>query len=397
MENETLSIADFIAEPEAFIRRAHAMGCPVVDTDMGPMAVTQEAVRELLRSPRTRPAFSLVLQSWGVTSGAFYEWMSRSPLDMDGDRHREWRRLMARIFTPHSVEKLRPALAREAAGLSRALCARGQCEFIADFARVLPAIGLCELIGVPVEDRERFGVWCDTIGFGFNPVLAPTHIAEIDAALLALFDYVRALVEVRRGAPGDDFISNLIRVADETGALDSDLLVGSVAGLVFAGHETTKNQLGWMVVLLSEREAEWERVARQPQRALAVVEEVLRLRSTATAVGRLALQDVDLLGRTIPEGTPIIGSLWAANRDPQAFGCPHAFDVDAHEGQAHVAFGQGVHHCLGAALARLELQEALKALSARITCPRVLPGATFLPPIGINGPSRLPIQFAARP
>jgi cytochrome P450 len=121
-----------------------------------------------------------------------------------------------------------------------------------------------------------------------------------------------------------------------------------------------------------------------------------RTENVHTSTGRLALEDLELFGTRISKGQYLIGSLWAANRDAATFPNPQAFDVDGNRAGAQIAFGAGAHHCLGAALARAELQESLVALTARLTCPKVEAGATFLPPIGINGPTALPIAFTAR-
>jgi hypothetical protein len=137
-------------------------------------------------------------------------------------------------------------------------------------------------------------------------------------------------------------------------------------------------------------------VHREPSRAKDVVEEVLRFRSTVTSVGRLALEDVELFGTKIAKGSTIIASLWSANRHSAEFDKATSFDTDANRGGAQIAFGQGAHHCLGAALARAELQESLIALASRLECPKLEPGATFLPPVGINGPVTLPISVRAR-
>jgi cytochrome P450 len=383
-----------LADPDAALGRAREAGA-VVDTDLGTLVVRYEAVRGVLQDPRLRPSFSKFLERMGITSGPFYSWMSRSPLDMEGEQHREWRKLVLRTFTPRSVERLRPFLRSEANHLIDAFSPGETLDFIEAFARRLPSLGLCELIGVPVEDRGRFGVWADTLGLGFNLVMAPQRIGEIDAAVVQLLEYSKALVEARRKDPRDDLVSRLARGAEEDG-IDRELVYGTVAGLVFAGHETTKNQLGWLVTILSEAPAEWDRVARDPERAKDVVEEVLRFRSTVTSIGRLALEDVELFGTKVPKGSTLIASLWSANRDPAAFAKPASFDTDTNRGGAQLAFGQGAHHCLGAALARAELQEALIALAARLGCPKLEPGATFLPPVGINGPTVLPVRFAAR-
>jgi cytochrome P450 len=395
MEEEKLSIVDLLDDPDAALERARARGT-IVPIEMGYLVVDHEAARDLLLDRRLRAGFADFLQQMGVTSGAFFEWMSRSPLNMDGDEHRRWRRVMARTFTPHSVEKLRPFLRQEAIALVEAFADDGECEFMSAFARRLPSLGLCELIGVPKDDRERFGVWADTIGLGFNLALLVPRIADIDAALVALLDYCRGLVAARRENLRDDLVTRIARAASEEGGMDEDMVVASVAGLVFAGHETTKNQLGWLVTLLAERPEEWDRVAADPERSRAVVEEVLRLRGAVTSVGRTAAEDFSHAGAHLKQGDRVIVSLWGVNQDPKVFPQPTRFDVDAHREMPQMAFGHGMHHCLGAALARAELCESLAVLASRLRCPRIGEGAEFLPPIGINGPTRLPIHFERR-
>jgi cytochrome P450 len=390
-----VALVDLLTDPDAVLARARAAG-PVVESELGPMVVHHDAVRALAQSEKLRPAFSRVLEQFGVSSGAFYDWMSISPLDMEGPQHRVWRQLMLRAFTPKSVERLRPFLRGEANMLIDAFAPAGQCEFIEAFARKLPSAGLCELIGVPHPDRARFSDWADTVGLGFNMAVLPSRVADVDAAITALLDYADELIAARRREPTDDLVTRLAQAVNEEQGITEEMIRGSVAGLVFAGHETTKNQLGWMVAILSEVPDEWERVAREPARAADVVEEVLRFRSTAANFGRMALEDVEIGGVKIAKGTSVLASLWSANRDAKVFPKPDVVAVDENRGGVQVAFGQGAHHCLGAALARAELQEALIALAQRITCPKLEPGATYLPPLGINGPTALPISFAAR-
>src|SRR5688500_5284822 len=162
-----VALTDLLTNPDTVLAGARAAG-PIVETELGPMVVQHEAVRALAQSEKLRPAFSRVLEQFGVSSGAFYDWISISPLDMEGPQHRAWRQLMLRTFTPKSVERLRPFLRAEANGLIDAFLPAGRCEFIEAFARKLPSAGLCELIGVPHGDRERFAGWADTVGLGFN-------------------------------------------------------------------------------------------------------------------------------------------------------------------------------------------------------------------------------------
>jgi cytochrome P450 len=390
----SLGIQELVADPIGTLARARDEGA-IVATDIGLLVTRHEAARAILQDDeRFQPSFTRSLHQLGVTSGPFYEWMGRSPLDMGGEEHRRWRKLMVRTFTPKSVDALRPFLRTEAERLIDGFVPE-RVEFVSEFARVLPSLGICELIGVPAEDRERFGVWADTIGLGFNPILLPQRIGDIDEAITALLDYSVKLAELRRREPRDDLVSRLAVAAAEEG-IEPSWVQASIAGLVFAGHETTKNQLGWMITVLSEAGAEWDRVAAEPASARAAVEEVLRLRGTATNVGRLALEDVEVFGRSISQGTALVVSLWSSNRDAAVFPSPDRFDPAANGAGAQIAFGQGAHHCLGAALARAELQESLIALATRFTCPELLPGAEFLPPIGINGPTLLPLRFRRR-
>lgn len=394
MDDHVIALADFIADPDGTLRSARER-TTVAQTELGPIVVRHEAVRAMLQDPRLRPSFTSFLHQMGISSGAFYEWMSGSPLDMEGDEHRRWRQLMARTFTPKSVERLRPFLRSESHHLIDAFPSNGRCDFVEAFARKLPSLGLCELIGVPQEDRPHFSTVADTIGLGFNLMLLQSRIADIDAATLELLDYARSLVSRRLDQPRDDLVSRLAQAAREE-SIEEDRVVGSVAGLVFAGHETTKNQLGWMILVLSGVPAEWDSVSKAPGRAPLVVEEVLRFRSAATSVARVTTDDMELFGTKLAKDTQIVGSLWSANRDKDVFAAPDAFDPEKNRSGVQIAFGHGAHHCLGAALARAELQEALVALTERLECPKVEAGASFLPPVGINGPTALPIAFAPR-
>lgn len=391
----------FLADPLAALAEARAVG-PVVRNELGPMVVGYAAARELLTDRRYEDRFTTVLAMQGITSGTFHDWMARSPLDHDGEDHRRWRALMSRTFTPRSVERLRPALAAMTDELIDRFVDRGECEVMGAVADVLPSWGLGELIGVPEADRDRFCTLANTIGLGFNAVTLPQRIGEVDVALDELLAYTGALVERRRREPLDDLVSRLAAVIDDPAAADggppwtSEEIASFVAGLVFAGHETTRNQLGLMIWVLSSHHEVWDGVADGSLTSAAVVEEVLRLRSTATSVARVATEADERAGVAVEPGELVLVSLWGADHDEAAFADPDTFDTEAHSATPHLAFGHGPHHCLGAALARAELQVALEVLTRRITCPVLAEGAEWRPPVGITGPDRLPITFRAR-
>ncbi len=395
MTRSRLDLAEFTADPFGTLRRVRDAG-GVIDLELGGVGLMRyEQVRALMADGRLRANFPDFLRAFGVTSGPFYDWMAISPLNRDGADHQRWRALMARTFTPRSVERLRPFLRAAAHELIDGFAARGRCEFMAEFADAYPSLGLCELIGVPAEDRDRFRGWANTIGLGFSPLVA-MHITRVDEALTQLLAYTGELAAARRAEPRDDLVSRIAQAAREDGWSDFEAQ-GWIAGLVFAGHETTKNQLGWMVQVLSAEPETWDAVAAGRTAAADVVEEVLRYRSAVTGVGRTAAEAVDVGGERIREGEQVFLSVWGANHDERAFARPERLDPAQSLEVPHIAFGHGAHHCLGAALARAELQDALDALAARIECPTLEAGAEWRPPLGINGPERLPISFRSRP
>ena len=395
MARAHLDLGSMLADPLGELKRARQIGW-LGEGDFAVGVLTHERVRELLTDGRMKAGFVDFMRTFGVTSGPFFEWMSISPLNRDGADHVRWRQLMSKIFTPRSVERLRPFLQATAHELIDTFAPRGHAEFVAEFADVYPSLGLSELIGVPIEDRERFRAWANTIGLGFSPVSMAARIGDIDAALTRLLEYTGELATKRRADPRDDLVTRIAKAADEEGGWTDFEVRGFIAGLVFAGHETTKNQLGWMVALLAERPDVWDAVASATLTAAEVVEEVMRLRGAATTVGRTVTEPLEVQGERLEPGTRVLFSLWSANRDETVYPKPDEIAPRENAEMPHVGFGHGPHFCLGAALARAELQEALAALTARLHCPTIEAGAVWTPPVGINGPEILPIRFARR-
>jgi cytochrome P450 len=394
MARVTLKLNDVLADPFGTLRRSREGGALAELESGGVGVMTHEAVRGLLTDGRVRENVADFLRAFGVDSGPFYEWLAISPLNRDGVEHARWRTLMGRTFTPRSVERLRPFLGTAAHGLIDAFAARGRCEFMAEFADVYPSLGLCELIGVPARDRDRFREWANTVGLGFSPLVA-AHIAAVDDALTQLLAYAGELAAARRVEPHDDLVSRIAVAAAEDGWSDFEVQ-GFIAGLVFAGHETTKNQLGWMVAVLAERPDLWDAAAAGTVAVPDLVEEVLRYRSAVTGVGRAVVEPIPLDGERLEPGQQLFLSVWSANHDERVYPHPETLDPAQAAEAPHLAFGHGAHFCLGAALARAELQEALGALTKRLGCPAVGADAVWRPPVGINGPERLPISFAPR-
>src|SRR4029453_4068246 len=204
-----VSLPEFLEEPFGSLARARADG-GLADFGLALGVVGYDDVRTLLTdSTPLRADFASFLRSLGITSGGFYEWVAMSPRNKDGPEHLRWRALMSRTFTPRRVEQLRPFLRRAAHELIDGFASRGECEFMAEFADAYPSLGLCELIGVPIADRDLFREWANTIGLGFNPVELAERIADVDAALIALVEYTGELAEKRRQDPQDDLVTRL--------------------------------------------------------------------------------------------------------------------------------------------------------------------------------------------
>ena len=395
MTRTRFEMAELLADPHGALCRARG-GTPVVQLELGAGGImTHARVRGLLADGRLRGNLPEFLRTFGVSSGPFYDWLTISALNREDAAHQCWRKLVARTFTPRSVERLRPFLRTAAHALIDGFAARGGCEIVAEFADLYPSLGLSELIGVPPRDRERFRGWANTIGLGFGPLVAQ-HIDAVDAALTELLAYAGELAALRRTAPRDDLITRIAYAAQQGGWSDAEV-EGTIALLVFAGHETTKNQLGSTIAIVAEHPHVWDALAAGTLTAAAVVEEALRRRGTVTFLGRRVTEPVALDGEMLAAGEEVYLSLWSANRDEAVYRRPDVFDPNRDADPPHLAFGHGPHYCIGAALARAELQEALLALTSRLCCPAIAADAVWRPPFGLHGPERLPLAFTARP
>lgn len=314
----------------------------------------------------------------------------------DPPRHTRLRNLVSRSFTPRAAESWRTraqAIANEC--LDRAL-ERGSIDVIADLALPVPSTLICEMLGVPVADRDRFTTWTADATHGLAGTMAPAAVRErAQAAAMALAGYFDALIAERRGDKRDDLLSQLIRAEEEGDRLTSSELVVQSIGLLIAGFETTIGLIGNGVAALARHPAEQAKLRARPELVPNAVEECLRFEGPIGMTLRVLHEDAEFGGRTIPCDTEVWAMLWGANRDPAVFADPDRFDVERPNARDHLAFGGGAHLCLGAHLARMEGQIAIGTLIARtkefaLVSDRVAWGASLF-----RVPARLPIEFAA--
>ena len=365
-------------------------------TPMGYAVTTYEDAVSVLRDRRFHSALSLLPQMAGIAadeSFSYFERRRQSILSMEGVEHARLRRLVAPAFTPASAERLRPVMREVMEGLVDAVAGRGACDLVAEVCEPYPIPIICELLGAPKEDAKQFSAWATDIFRIFNQNLLE-DLPLVMRATAELDEYVRAMVERRRRDPADDLLSDLIAVEEAGDRLSTDELVMLAEAVLMAGTDTTRNQLACALALLAEYPAQWARLADEPGLAPRAVEETMRFLGAVRGTGRVASEDIEYRGVLFPAGTLVAISLAGANRDPSVFEAPDTFDVGAERNTQQLTFGSGIHHCLGAALARAELQEALPILARRMPGLRVEGEVEWKPAtFGIWGPARLPARW----
>jgi cytochrome P450 len=326
--------------------------------------------------------------------GPMVERQQRSILAMEGAEHTRLRRLVSPAFTPRASDRLRPFMREVIDGLVDTVAADGRCELVQDVCEPYPIPIICELLGAPKEDWKQFSAWATDIFKIFNADLV-NDLPVIQAATAGLDDYVRQMVTERRSAPADDLLSHMIAVEEEGDRLSTDELVMMAEAVLMAGTDTTRNQLACSMALLAQHPDQWQRLAEEPELASGAVEETMRHLGAVRGTARLASEDIDYRDVRFPAGTIVSTGLASANMDPTAFPDPHRFDIARVPSvHAQMTFGSGIHFCLGASLARAELQEALAILARRMPALELGGPIEWKPTtVGIWGPSRLPLRF----
>jgi cytochrome P450 len=330
--------------------------------------------------PKRTPALSLINQDL---------------LSQDPPNHTRLRALVGKAFTPRLVEKLRPRIQQLTDESLDRIAPRGEADLIEDYAFPIPITVIGELLGVPVEDREQFRTWSNA--FVSAPPTAES-IERLASTVEEYFEYFRRLFELRRREPQDDLISALVRVEQDGDRLSESELFSMASLLLIAGHETTVHLIGNGTLALLLHPDQLGRLRREPELIRAAIEELLRHSGPVeAATERYAAEDVKIRGVTIRRGERIHVMLGSANRDSSRFVDPDAVDL-TRDARQHVAFGHGIHYCVGAPLARLEGQVAIGTLIRRFPSLRLMAPPEELvwrPGIVLRGLAHLPVSFRA--
>jgi len=361
---------------------------------------------------RTRSAIfpgMKIAELFEVTEGPLWEEMKRNILHINGADHTRLRSLVNPSLAPRSVERWRPAMRGFLEGLFASVESSGRCEFVEAFAKPYPSQTIATVMGAPLEDAPRLHHWSTWIQRQFDAASMANERAGIEQAVAEFYEYAHALLAARRRSPGDDLISTLLaatyRPSGEDGAegassgaekLSEEECVNLVLNVLIGGVDTTQSQLSHAIRLFAEHPDQWAALVADPSLAGRAVEEALRYEPITPFTARITVEEVTFRDVTFPPDTIVMVCSFTGNRDlPGDATEPDSFDITVERPRARaLTFGAGVHYCLGANLARLELEEALSFLARRMPRLELDGEPVFESILGIYGLAELPIRFA---
>jgi cytochrome P450 PksS len=361
------------------------------------IATTYDETVALLKDPRLVKDIRTVFPEKGsqplLPYGEAFQLLLQNMLGADPPDHTRLRGLVSKAFTPRMIEELRPRIQQITDELLDAVQEQRQMDLVTDFAYPLPMTVISEMLGIPIQDRAQFRTWTQALLNGFS---TPGQEAQAMAVVETFITYIKTLLATKREHLGKDLISGLLQVEEQGDTLSENELVSMIWLLIVAGHETTVNLLSNGTLALLQHPEQMRLLRADPSLIPSTVEELLRYSAPVLfAGGRLAREDIPFHGQVIHKGEVVRISSIAADTDPQQFSDPETLDI-TRQVNKHLAFGKGIHICLGAPLARLEGQTAISTLIQRL--PHLRLGCepeqlTWNPIPNLRGLKSLPVTF----
>lgn len=378
----------FRADPHPTYRRMRAENPVYFDSRAGVWWLFRHADCEAaLDDPRLgSPLGSPELVAHRLGNGPAATYIGACMLAKDPPEHTRLRRAVARVFTPKVVEVLRPRVIDKVSRLLDQATADGRREFdvAGEIAYRLPISMVCEVVGVPIEHHDRFRSLIEENAAVIEPMPTPEQVAMADKASASLMDLVAALAAERRVEPRDDLLSALVATQGQERGLSDLELVANISLLLAAGFSTTMQLIGNAVYLLLHHPDQLAMVRSSPALVAGAIEETLRFEPSVMCWPRSVLEPVEFGGRTIPVGSPVVSVIGSANRDELVFDQPDRFDI-TRPSPNHLTFGGGVHYCLGAPLARMEAELAVRAIVTRFPALRLVAEPQWLDNFTLRG------------
>ncbi|MDT5100426.1 MAG: hypothetical protein QOC76_4163 [Mycobacterium sp.] len=361
---------DALPMPEARDDAWHQMGeHPLVEVEDGYAATHRDVVELILKNPSafsSKRAFDVLASPVPLV-----------PIAFDPPEQTRYRRILQPFFSPRVIKPLEPDLRKQVGNLIEPIAQRGECDFIAEVAAVFPIQVFLTLFGLPLDMRDQFIEWKDAV-LNLSAAAGQTSVDEAAQEgmlkALELFTYLSELIQKRRGAPGDDVLSQVLSI-EPPDALSDEEAIGLCFLFVLAGLDTVMDSLGFGMQRLAENPDKRREIVNDPSLVPAAMEELLRLDPPAPFIPRVSTEEVTVAGHTLPEGSRITSYLAVANRDETMYSNPYEMDFHRSENR-HMSFGMGVHRCLGSHLARLEMQVLYEEWHKRIPNYHITPGTT---------------------
>jgi cytochrome P450 len=358
----------------------------------GYIVLDREAGEFFLRSKRAVFPGLTIAELFSIAEGPLHEEIVNNIINVNGDDHRRLRNLINPALSPRAVERYRPAMRRFLARLLAEIPANGACEFIEAFAKPYPSLVIADVMGAPAGDAARLHRWSNMIQRQFDAASLTSDRERIEQAVAEFYVYEDELIRSRRASPGDDLISALIEAEEAGDRLSDNELRNLILNILVGGVDTSQSQLAHAVRLLAEHPEQWRALREDPRGlALAAADEAVRYEPITPFTARIVVSELAYREITFPAGSIVLISAWHANRDGVA---PDRFDITAQRSAARVlTFGAGIHYCVGANLARAEMQEGLAFLAERVRSIELDGEPQFGTPSGIYGLESLPVRL----
>lgn len=361
------------------------------------VVLEREAGEFFLRSRSAEFPGRLIGEMFGITEGPLHEQIVANIINQGGEDHRRLRSLVNPSLTPRAANGWRPAMHDILEELWSELEV-DEFDFVARFSRPYPSLTIARVMGAPSTDAPKLHDWSEWIQRQFDPIALadPETLAEIQRKVGEFYDWVDPLIETRRGTPADDLITTLIRTEEEGEKLSDPELRNLVLNILVGGVDTTQSQLSHAIRLLAGKPDQWQALREDPDELVPrAVSEALRFEPITPFTARQLTEEVEYRGVTFPAGTVLVVCAFTGNRDPEAFENPREFDITVERGRTRpLTFGAGIHYCVGANLARAELEEGLRFFAERVESIE-LNGLTELQTVsGIYGIDRMDVRIA---